>query len=193
MRVFLYLYDIFSSLRPWSLVLVPYFHSVLGLVPDSLSHTSVESVRVRPIPERQLSQQDEEGRQLRVVLNTNDPDYEHIYSIESYSDLQEEDADLTPTSILANDEANTAEPLEASRRKRESPGAALAQPCSLPLDEGSCSNYTLRWYFNTQAGTCRPFVYSGCGGNENHFLAPEDCELQCLGGSKGAVSPRKGR
>ncbi|XP_048874497.1 tissue factor pathway inhibitor isoform X2 [Brienomyrus brachyistius] len=172
MRVFLYLYDIFSSLRPWSLVLVPYFHSVLGLVPDSLSHTSVESVRVRPIPERQLSQQDEEGRQLRVVLNTNDPDYEHIYSIESYSDLQEEDADLTPTSILAN---------------------ALAQPCSLPLDEGSCSNYTLRWYFNTQAGTCRPFVYSGCGGNENHFLAPEDCELQCLGGSKGAVSPRKGR
>lgn len=42
------------------------------------------------------------GRQLRVVLNTNDPDYEHIYSIESYSDPQEEDADLTPTSILAN-------------------------------------------------------------------------------------------
>lgn len=26
------------------------------------------------------------GQQLRVVMNTNDPDYEHIYSIETYDD-----------------------------------------------------------------------------------------------------------
>lgn len=26
------------------------------------------------------------GQKLRVVMNTNDPDYEHIYSIETYDD-----------------------------------------------------------------------------------------------------------
>lgn len=31
-----------------------------------------------------------EGRELRVVMNTNDPDYEHIYSIESYGDTMDE-------------------------------------------------------------------------------------------------------
>ncbi len=30
------------------------------------------------------------GRELRVVMNTNDPDYEHIYSIESYDDPMDE-------------------------------------------------------------------------------------------------------
>lgn len=36
------------------------------------------------------------GRELHVVVNTNDPDYEHIYSIESYDDTMEE-IDLTPS------------------------------------------------------------------------------------------------
>lgn len=30
------------------------------------------------------------GRELRVVVNTNDPDYEHIYSIENYDDPLDE-------------------------------------------------------------------------------------------------------
>lgn len=30
------------------------------------------------------------GRELRVVVNTNDPDYEHIYSIEALDDPSDE-------------------------------------------------------------------------------------------------------
>jgi len=30
------------------------------------------------------------GRELRVVVNTNDPDYEHIYSIEALDDPMDE-------------------------------------------------------------------------------------------------------
>ena len=37
------------------------------------------------------------GPELRVVVNTNDPDYEHIYSIESYDDPMEEIVDFTPS------------------------------------------------------------------------------------------------
>lgn len=38
------------------------------------------------------------GRELRVVVNTNDPDYEDIYSIESYGDsmAMEQSIHLTP-------------------------------------------------------------------------------------------------
>lgn len=55
-------------------------------------------------------------------------------------------------------------------------------PCSLPLDEGSCTAYTLRWYHRAVAGgtvACHPFVYGGCGGNANRFETREACERRC--------------
>lgn len=55
-------------------------------------------------------------------------------------------------------------------------------PCSLPLDEGSCTAYTLRWYHRAVAGSteaCHPFVYGGCGGNANRFGTREACERRC--------------
>lgn len=38
-----------------------------------------------------------QGRELRVVMNTNDPDYEHIYSVESYGDTLDELLYFAPT------------------------------------------------------------------------------------------------
>ncbi|CAO2633498.1 Collagen alpha-1(VII) chain, partial [Lemmus lemmus] len=54
-------------------------------------------------------------------------------------------------------------------------------PCSLPLDEGSCTAYTLRWYHRAVPGgtACHPFVYGGCGGNANRFGTREACERRC--------------
>lgn len=54
-----------------------------------------------------------------------------------------------------------------------------AEPCRLPLDEGDCQRYTLRWYYNQRVTECRPFVYSGCQGNLNRFDSKEECELRC--------------
>ncbi|XP_076870697.1 PI-actitoxin-Afv2b isoform X2 [Brachyhypopomus gauderio] len=67
--------------------------------------------------------------------------------------------------------------LNAVRQKREVKGE---DSCVLPLEEGGCSRYTLRWYFNSQVGFCRPFIYSGCGGNANRFTHKEECEQRCL-------------
>lgn len=58
--------------------------------------------------------------------------------------------------------------------------ACAADACLLPLEEGSCGRYTMRWYFNSRAQACRPFVYSGCEGNANRFLQLEECEEVCL-------------
>ncbi|XP_018612087.1 collagen alpha-1(VII) chain [Scleropages formosus] len=164
-----------------------------GLIPDLPSRPPVQKVQVRPIPEWQLSRQGEEGRELRVVVNTNDPDYEHIYSIAKYDGPMEEVNDFIPTAILTKGEASTAEPLQAARLWKEISGEALAYPCLMPLEEGSCSRYTLRWYFNAQVESCRPFIYSGCGGNQNRFNTQEECEDECLGERTGAVSSEKGR
>ncbi|KAB0396999.1 hypothetical protein E2I00_000581 [Balaenoptera physalus] len=71
-------------------------------------------------------------------------------------------------------------------------------PCSLPLDEGSCTAYTLRWYHRAVAGgieACHPFVYGGCGGNANRFGTREACERRCpprVAQSQGTATPIPG-
>ncbi|ELR46375.1 Collagen alpha-1(VII) chain [Bos mutus] len=74
---------------------------------------------------------------------------------------------------------------EYSMEEYQDPAAPWddVDPCSLPLDEGSCSAYTLRWYHRAGAGgtkACHPFVYGGCGGNANRFGTREACEHRCL-------------
>uniref|UniRef100_A0A8C6V3U0 BPTI/Kunitz inhibitor domain-containing protein n=1 Tax=Naja naja TaxID=35670 RepID=A0A8C6V3U0_NAJNA len=54
-----------------------------------------------------------------------------------------------------------------------------ADLCTLRLEQGDCSKITLRWYYNQRVLECRPFIYSGCGGNSNRFSSKEDCELYC--------------
>ncbi|XP_053085076.1 kunitz-type protease inhibitor 3 [Pangasianodon hypophthalmus] len=76
------------------------------------------------------------------------------------------------------------------REKREVKGE---DPCVLSLDEGGCSRYTLRWYFNSQVGECRPFIYSGCGGNANRYTHKEECEQHCLHQSRDALGSNSGR
>uniref|UniRef100_A0A8C7VCG9 Collagen, type VII, alpha 1 n=1 Tax=Oncorhynchus mykiss TaxID=8022 RepID=A0A8C7VCG9_ONCMY len=125
------------------------------------------------------------GRELRVVVNTNDPDYEHFYSIESYDEpmAMEQSIHLTPTANQSHGERVTVDPLKTKRPRREVKGEV--DPCVLPIEEGNCGRFTLRWYFNSQVQACRPFIYSGCEGNANRFLQQETCEERCLGEDRG--------
>ena len=58
-------------------------------------------------------------------------------------------------------------------------GALRSDSCDLPADPGLCKAAFSRWYFDTNTGTCEPFVYGGCGGNENNFETLGDCESSC--------------
>ncbi|XP_041353663.1 papilin-like isoform X2 [Gigantopelta aegis] len=56
--------------------------------------------------------------------------------------------------------------------------------CSLEQSRGPCGNYTLKWYFDSQASTCNMFWYGSCGGNDNRFDTEEDCKDYCLRDNK---------
>jgi hypothetical protein len=54
-------------------------------------------------------------------------------------------------------------------------------PCSLPPDSGVCAAAISRFYFDAARGVCEPFVYGGCGGNENNFGTLDACYAECGG------------
>ncbi|RCN36631.1 Kunitz/Bovine pancreatic trypsin inhibitor domain protein [Ancylostoma caninum] len=52
--------------------------------------------------------------------------------------------------------------------------------CLDDADNGLCKACMIRYYYNAESKKCEPFVYSGCGGNENNFWTFEDCRRGCI-------------
>lgn len=68
--------------------------------------------------------------------------------------------------------------------------------CLTPADRGLCHANETRFYYNGIIGKCRPFKYSGCGGNENNFTSKKACLRACQKGfiqriSKGGLIKTK--
>lgn len=61
--------------------------------------------------------------------------------------------------------------------------------CRLKPDSGECRVAEARFYYNSEEGICQLFTYGGCGGNENNFIALEDCENSCLGSQETCSLP----
>lgn len=56
---------------------------------------------------------------------------------------------------------------------------SAVHPCNLPRVEGLGSAQLPRYYFDKYSKQCRPFMYTGKGGNQNNFLGKSDCEAAC--------------
>ncbi|XP_037073355.1 uncharacterized protein LOC119094399 [Pollicipes pollicipes] len=53
------------------------------------------------------------------------------------------------------------------------------RPCSQPVVSGQCRASIPRFFYDQQLGQCQPFLYGGCGGNDNNFGSLDDCQAQC--------------
>ncbi|XP_040912371.1 collagen, type XXVIII, alpha 2a [Toxotes jaculatrix] len=59
--------------------------------------------------------------------------------------------------------------------------ASVLDPrCNLKLDQGSCRDYSIRWYYDKQANACAQFWYGGCGGNDNRYETEDECKKTCV-------------
>uniref|UniRef100_A0A7E4V4X8 Kunitz/Bovine pancreatic trypsin inhibitor domain protein n=1 Tax=Panagrellus redivivus TaxID=6233 RepID=A0A7E4V4X8_PANRE len=56
---------------------------------------------------------------------------------------------------------------------------SMGLPCSNTVVLGTGSAQLPRYYYNSQARACVPFVYSGKGGNSNNFVSKSECEISC--------------
>ncbi|KAM4825927.1 kunitz-type protease inhibitor 2 [Thomomys bottae] len=60
--------------------------------------------------------------------------------------------------------------------------------CLVSKVVGRCRASIPRWWYNVTDGSCQPFVYGGCEGNDNNFLSKEECLEKCAGITENAVS-----
>lgn len=54
--------------------------------------------------------------------------------------------------------------------------------CLTPADKGLCRANETRFFYDAVTAKCRPFNYSGCGGNENNFASKRACVRACKKG-----------
>jgi hypothetical protein len=61
-------------------------------------------------------------------------------------------------------------------------GSGAVDVCRLPRAEGTCTTFSVAYYFDDVSDWCQPFNYRGCEGNDNRFPTKEACEVACITG-----------
>ncbi len=56
---------------------------------------------------------------------------------------------------------------------------SLSEACSAPEVPGQCDAYQPSFWHNPTSGLCEPFIYGGCGGNDNRYASRDACLQAC--------------
>ncbi|KAM4897954.1 tissue factor pathway inhibitor [Sylvia borin] len=123
-------------------------------------------------------------------VNSSSPTGEHPNSVNSSSPAEEPSqspgifVNLLPAA--PNKKSNTLNSSSPKEEPNQFPiffePPAIPSLCMTPMDRGLCRAKELRFFYNYSTGRCRPFSYSGCGGNENNFISRKSCLRICRKG-----------
>uniref|UniRef100_A0A3P8TQG1 Collagen alpha-1(XXVIII) chain n=1 Tax=Amphiprion percula TaxID=161767 RepID=A0A3P8TQG1_AMPPE len=81
----------------------------------------------------------------------------------------------------ARESSDSSDVVLSSSSSSSSPEAVPLDPrCNLSLDQGTCRDYSIRWYYDKQANSCAQFWYGGCGGNDNRYETEDECKKTCV-------------
>lgn len=58
---------------------------------------------------------------------------------------------------------------------------ALPAACHAKPESGRCKASIMRYWYDDRVGTCKAFIWGGCGGSAP-FEKLEDCHAQCMAG-----------
>ncbi|XP_053350350.1 collagen alpha-6(VI) chain-like [Clarias gariepinus] len=132
-----------------------------------------------------FQQQQSQGQITRVIFEAaKRPSVERIPLTEStyteYTETEEVEKELDkefaePTVTLRGAEYEYGHVLNSE------PGDSnVTDVCHLKKDEGTCSNYVPKWFYDQEQNKCSHFWYGGCGGNLNRFDSKKECETRCM-------------
>ena len=65
----------------------------------------------------------------------------------------------------------------------------VPQRCTKRPEYGTCTNTTLRYFYDKNCDCCQTFQYSGCEGNHNNFETEEHCLSKCTNFDVSTTSP----
>ncbi|KMR03921.1 contactin-associated 2 [Lasius niger] len=65
----------------------------------------------------------------------------------------------------------------------------LPDRCLAKMEQGPCTHFVQKWYFNKAEGKCRQFPYGGCKGNDNRYNSEDECLHYCVGGADHTLPP----
>ncbi|RVE58035.1 hypothetical protein OJAV_G00205040 [Oryzias javanicus] len=124
------------------------------------------------------------GRTLSTVNTT------LLSAVEKSSDLNVSSETLLspPTSTPTLEFISSSKSHQFQPSQSQTPPDEVSPPdprCNITLDQGTCRDYIIRWYYDQQANACAQFWYGGCGGNENRFGTESDCKKTCVISRKG--------
>ncbi|KAJ7426764.1 hypothetical protein WISP_12839 [Willisornis vidua] len=128
------------------------------------------------------------GNNLLLLFIVN-PLKQMLLGLSSHFPIYLKTLNLLPTA--PNEKSNT---LNGSSRKERNQFPISFEPppipslCLTPMDRGLCRAKELRFFYNYSTGRCRPFSYSGCGGNENNFTSKKSCLRICKKGPNEFIS-----
>ncbi|CDQ88798.1 unnamed protein product [Oncorhynchus mykiss] len=80
----------------------------------------------------------------------------------------------------ASSSSGTTGSASSSSEGQFQPSVSLNPRCNLSLDQGTCREYNIQWYYDKQANSCAQFWYGSCEGNANRFETEDACKKTCV-------------